>query len=265
MNPKTEDIENSEKGQRRSFTNKFLLQICILTFLALAAMVLVERVALSRLQRYSRVQIDMPLALPWISAADATMYSLAREASAPRAVGLYILSGVLVVFILCPTVFLFGWRKRRLEQPSSIPPEDRPIGTSSLAYVFSGIVTCFIALAVVPLAVVTDVSQKSRCESETARMLRYNVSNEIDFIAANAFQFRLLPKNLGGGEGTYAGYKIPEKLARTDFAEYTATAKPDTLELRAESATCASNVITLILDRHGTTSQWSYQGNWGAG
>ena len=264
MNHKTEPVETPTKDQPHAFTNRFLVQIILLALSALLAMVLVERVGIGA-QRASRfAQTDFPLVLPWISAAMPT-YWLDRSGSLPLAVRLLMLSGILIALILCPTVALFGWRSRRLERAAMGPHAARPPNISSIGYLFCGIVTLFVGIAVVPMAVIQQVRYTSSCENDAARLLRYKVQNDINHVVADAFQYRILPKNAGGGDGSYVGYAIPENLARTDNAEFSATPSSDKVMLAAESAFCATDSITLTLDARGQTGVWRYVGNWGAG
>ncbi len=264
MNLKTELVETPAKDRQKSFTNRFLVQITLLALVSLLAMVLVERVGIGT-QRSSRfVQIDYPLAFPWISATTSTD-RLDRSRSLPLENRLFMLSGVLIALIICPTVALFGWRSHRLERAANALPAERPQNISSIGYLFCGIVTLSIGICVGPMAVVQQVRYTSSCENDAARLLRYNVQHDINVVTADAFQYRILPKTAGGGKGSFLGYSIPEKLARTDNAEIAATVQADSVMLTAESAYCATDIITLSMDKNGQTGSWRYVGNWGVG
>ena len=264
MNHKTEPVETPMKDQERSFTNRFLVQIILLALVALLTMVLAERVGIGA-QRASRSsQADYPLVFPWISATSSTLW-LDQSGSLPLANRLFMLSGILIALIICPTVALFGWRSRRLERAASESRAARPPSISSIVYLFCGIVTVFVGIAVVPMAVIQQVRYTSSCENDAAKLLRNKVQSDINFVIADAFQYHILPRNAGGGGGSYAGYSIPDKLARTDNAEFTAVVKADTVLLAAESALCATDSITFSIDAHGQTGAWRYVGNWGSG
>lgn len=264
MNHKTEPVETPTKDQSHSFTNKFLVQIILLALVALLAMVLVERVGIGA-QRASRfAQVDYPLVFPWIGATSSTFW-LDQSRSLPLANRLFMLSGILIALIICPTVAFFGWRSRRLERAASEPHAARPPNISSIGYLFCGIVMLFVGIAVVPMAVIQQVRYTSSCENNAARLLRYKVQNDINHVVADAFQYRIMPKNAGGGDGSYVGYAIPEKLARTDNAEFSAKPSSDKVMLAAESAFCATDSITLSVDARGQTGIWRYVGNWGSG
>lgn len=264
MNQITEPSKNPGQDRPPEFSPGFLALVCLLTVLVLLLILGVERILAPRMLYYRQLQIDIPLVFPWITASNMSL--MGYDTKALRLLDptrLYLLSGILIAFVICPTVFLFGWRQRRLGSGSS--PHGQSRQTVSLGYAFGLVVTLFVGVAVIPMNIVYELSNKSRCENDAARLLRYAVVNDLHLVTANVYQYRLLPKELGGGNGSYLGYEIPEKLARTDNAEYTATVRADTVQIRAESATCATNTITLEINKHGSTGIWRYEGNWGVG
>lgn len=260
MNLKT-DSEEPGQSKPTSFTNAFLLQISVLTLVALVVMMSVERAGSAL---YRTLLIDNPFLLSWIGAINSISW-LNEPGMLPLSNRILILSSILLSLVVFPTVFLFGWRSRRLDQSHSTVKPARPVGIGSIVYLFSMIATMFIAIIVVPLTVVQQARYVSSCENTKARLHRYVVEHEIDVLTAGAFQYRILPKSAGGGGGSYLGYTIPEKLARTDEADYTTQISADTVSYVAVSAYCATDRIKVKLDPRGQTPVWIRQGNWGAG
>lgn len=266
MNPKTDPVADRQGDQQPSFSNKFIVQIVLLTIIVLAALVLIERVGLGGRSAYrSHLQIDTPLVLPWLSVTELSR-GFDQEPRVPQPVRFYMLAGILLTFVICPTVFMFEWRRRRLQRiAGSAPRHAGSLTWTSLVYGFCGALTLLVGAGVIPYAVLMELGNRSACDNNEARLLRSYVQNEILVVGANAFQYRLLPKTLAGGAGSYIGYGIPEALARTDHAEYSVTVKPDSIEFKAESAFSTTDFITVNLDKHGQMTNWMYQGNWGVG
>ena len=52
--------------------------------------------------------------------------------------------------------------------------------------------------------------------------------NDINNLAANAYQFYIRPTSMAGGGGTYVGYTIPFKMSSNDNATYVASAQSTT-------------------------------------
>jgi|GEM_PF-2256629 hypothetical protein len=261
MNLKTEPEAISGQNEPKSFTNTFLVQISVLALLAVLVMIFAERLGLST---YRRSLTNEPFLLTWIGAINSISW-LDEPGLLPLSNRIIIFSSMLLSFIVFPTVFLFGWRSRRLDRAHGVAAPLRSLGMGSIAYVFSMIATMFMVITIGPVTVFQQARYVSSCENNNARLLRYNVQHEIDVLTASAFQYRILPKAEGGGGGSYLGYGIPDTLARTDVAEYTAQVSADTVSYVAESAFCETDRMTVKLDPNGKTPVWLMQGNWGSG
>ena len=262
---------NDQGGKRTGLVSSTLLiQLCVITLLALLALVALERFVITGARARTEVLIDSPLVYPWVTASNTTLgYALLGIGVSPPSifsVKIYLLAGILLTFVICPTIVLYGWYKRRLARLSGT---SQPIGPlrnlSSLGYSFCSIVVLFVVVTIVPLTILQMVKAKSSCESDEARLLRYQTENELNLVISNIVEYRLLPKELSGGGGSFQGYVVPTRLARTDKAEYSVKVKSDTVLVKAESALCATNTISATVDRHGLAGMMMYEGNWGYG
>lgn len=66
---------------------------------------------------------------------------------------------------------------------------------------------------------------------------RDSLLHDLRHIGSDAVQFRMRPKSMGGGGGSYQGYSIPSKLTVTEHARFQIVGEPTTklLTLRAFS------------------------------
>ena len=270
MFQKTEPADEPVKKSPVFISRGLILQLCIITLLVLAILVGLEWIIIPRILRRADVQLDSPLVYPWITVGSTTLRYALRgfDLPMPSVAGakIYLLAGMLLTFVFCPTIALFGWRTRRLER-QHLGAHYRPALTtlSSIGYGICAVVVSFVVLSIGPLTLVQTATLTSRCESEEARLLRYETLSEMDHVVSDVVQYRFLPKEIGGGSGSYAGYRLPTKLARTEKAEYTVDVKPDTVLVKAESALCATNTIRVTLNSVGRKGFYMYEGNWGYG
>jgi hypothetical protein len=270
VSQKTEPTDIAGGEKQPFISTALLVQLCVIALVALVLMVVLERVVMTGARTRMDLQIDSPLVYPWITVGNATLMAALRgfEGRIPGilSVKIYLLAGMLIVFVVCPTFFLFGWRKRRLARMGgSFAPIRSLQDVSSIGYAFSGVVVFFVVLTIGPLTAIQMTQSASQCESDAARLLRYETTTELNFILDDVLQYRILPKELGGGNGSYLGYVMPEKLARTEKAEYTATVNTDKVIVKAVSANCATNTITTTLDASGLSRPIFFEGNWGYG
>jgi hypothetical protein len=90
---------------------------------------------------------------------------------------------------------------------------------------------------------------------------REEILNDLNHIAAHMYQFRLRPTELGGGGGTYFGYKIPDKLASNEVATFSIIehASPDTMTIEARSVHNLG-VVTAMINATGQLSGHRFTG-----
>jgi hypothetical protein len=91
---------------------------------------------------------------------------------------------------------------------------------------------------------------------------RDTIISGIQHIAANAVQYRFRPVSMGGGGGSYALYRIPEKLASGELAKFEIlkTSSPDTLIILATEVSGIGTVAAGV-DPAGAVSILKLTGN----
>jgi thioredoxin-related protein len=86
------------------------------------------------------------------------------------------------------------------------------------------------------------------------------IINDLNNLAAFSFQYRIRPKEMGGGAGNYLGFKIAEKLKQNENATYEAEViDKDHVRFKATSAKGFGSV-TETIDESGRTGNWTYSG-----
>ena len=86
------------------------------------------------------------------------------------------------------------------------------MGQQQLLLIILGVIIVGIAIAV-------GISMFS---SGTVQANKDAIINDLNNLAANAYQYRIRPTTMGGGGGGYTGYAIPTKLATNENATYAA-------------------------------------------
>jgi hypothetical protein len=86
------------------------------------------------------------------------------------------------------------------------------------------------------------------------------IINDLNNLAAFSFQYRIRPKEMGGGAGSYLGFKIAEKLKKNENAEFEAEViDKDHIRFKATSTKGYGWVMETI-DETGRLGNWSYGG-----
>ena len=125
------------------------------------------------------------------------------------------------------------------------------MGQQQLLLIILGVIIVGIAIAV-------GISMFS---SSSVQANKDAIVNDLNNLAANAYQFKIRPTTMGGGQGSYATYKIPTKLASNDngtFAESNPGASSVTLT--GTSASYTGSTVAAVCDSNGRLGSFTYTG-----
>ncbi|HVN47552.1 MAG TPA: hypothetical protein VMU30_01900 [Bacteroidota bacterium] len=122
------------------------------------------------------------------------------------------------------------------------------MGQQQLLLIILGVIIVGIAIAV-GLSMFSAQSVQSNKDA---------IINDLNNLAANAYQYRIRPTSMGGGGGTYTGYSVPLKMASNANATYTATASAGTVTFVGTSGQYTAGTVTASLNSNGDLTGWSY-------
>lgn len=121
-----------------------------------------------------------------------------------------------------------------------------------------------IGIGSVVLAVLAFVFIVLSQTGEVPASTRDTMINDLNNIAAHAYQYKIRPASMGGGGKSYKGYVIPAKIARLDYAEYSAfVLHSDAIVFQGRSTENRENVLSVVLDADGRlmSSSWRFFGD----
>jgi hypothetical protein len=90
------------------------------------------------------------------------------------------------------------------------------------------------------------------------------IINDLDNLAADAYQYKVRPTSRDGGDGTYLGYQMPKHL-RLDslegFSYRIISVYADSILLEGRCQNNQSGTIRVKMDERGTLTNWQYFGD----
>ena len=127
------------------------------------------------------------------------------------------------------------------------------MGQQQLLLIILGVIIVGIAIAV-GLGLFSSQSIQSNKDA---------IINDLNNIAAQAYQYRERPVSMTGGAGSYLGYFIPTKMASNENAVYTCVATADQVTFTAVSSSNTVNTVIAKIDKNGNFVQtsWQYTGD----
>ena len=130
------------------------------------------------------------------------------------------------------------------------------MGQQQLLLIILGVIIVGIAIAV-------GISMFS---SGSVQANRDGIVNDLNNLAANAYQFKIRPTTMGGGGGAYntggpgnSGYAIPTKLATNENGSYSCTKTASAVTFTGTSAAGYGTVVA-VCDSSGALGSFTYSG-----
>ena len=126
------------------------------------------------------------------------------------------------------------------------------MGQQQLLLIILGVIIVGIAIAV-------GISMFS---SSSIQSNKDAIINDMNNLAANAYQFRIRPTTMGGGGGSYtggSGFAIPLKLQSNDNGTYIRTNAAQAVTLVGTSSQ-GYGAVTAVCDSTGRLGNFTYTG-----
>ncbi len=128
------------------------------------------------------------------------------------------------------------------------------MGQQQLLLIILGVIIVGIAIAV----------GLSLFSAQSVQSNRDAIINDLNNLAAQAYQYRIRPTSMGGGQGDYASFTIPTKMKTNENGTYNITTAGSTtagIVITATSAQNASNTIQVTITTDGKLATWVYAGD----
>jgi hypothetical protein len=125
------------------------------------------------------------------------------------------------------------------------------MGQQQLLLIILGVIIVGIAIAV----------GLSLFSAQSVQSNRDAIINDLNNLAAQAYQFRIRPVSMGGGQGDYTTFVIPSKMKTNENGTYSAAPTTNTIVFTATSAQNASNTVKVTINSDGKLGTWVYAGD----
>jgi hypothetical protein len=168
------------------------------------------------------------------------------------------LVGLLIVSVICPTIFLLRWRRKRLASPTS--RESAPWRITRVLYGVCSALVLYMTAVILPIVLYGAVSDNRLHEAQAVQLSRDAIINEMCSIAVDLSQYYALPREYDGGNHSYDGYKLAGGASKTAEASYNVTPNAKEVVIRAESVRYTSSWVKAKVDSTGELRSWSYGG-----
>ncbi|MGB2869118.1 MAG: hypothetical protein WBD36_11750 [Bacteroidota bacterium] len=251
---------NQKTERPREFSQDFITFLTALTVATLVFLFFSEKYLYSG--SVKNVRLTM---FPWVMAAGQTIAAGLSDfaGEAPETISsvyrLSVLGSLLIGLVLGPTLFFFAWRERKTEESSG--EAFRVLRASTIMFILGGIIVLSVVMPSLPASIIQRVVSNDLHRAQAIQATKDCMMNDLNTVTFGAVQYHHLPKALGGGEGSYAGFVLPLDVKKTTNASYelVSTAK-DEAQFKATSLEYPSASIAIRVDAAGEIRHWEFTG-----
>jgi hypothetical protein len=184
------------------------------------------------------------------------------RASEPGRGGLILTFGILSLTLLGPILGIPAWimGHRDLKKINA-----GIIAISQKGLTKGGMICGIVGTFFSPFIIIIGIAIAVGLSLFTANSIQANkdaMINDLNNIAANAYQYKIRPESMGGGGNSFSGFRIPSKMVSNDNAKYYAQVISSTnIKLAAVSSQNADSKIYVSLSEDGNLYDWTFKGD----
>jgi hypothetical protein len=254
MSEKT-NIPESPSQSIPEFSPSFVKWLIILTVGTLLLIVFQNPRPVQGEFLFQHEQDSKYLLNPWNVAAGYTIASGIQEFSSGDgfievSVGTKIrtLSGIIIGFVIAPTLFLVGWKRFYEVHSSGNEPWKVLFKPFGILTIIGGVLTVWLALSSFPVAYLQHSVFQSMTQSQAKYTSQDEIMADVAEVSRQGQLYYILPKELGGGGGSYEGFTLPDTLTFPHGIIRISSASKDSLCIEGISNSVPGAVVHSILD-----------------
>ncbi len=119
------------------------------------------------------------------------------------------------------------------------------------------ILMVILGVIIVGIAIAVGIAQFGSSSISSAKD---GLINDLNNLSINAFQYKSLPRSMGGGSGSYVGYNIPSKLQSNEDGTFSVSTTTATRVTFVATSGLGYGTITVICDSLGQLGTFTYSG-----
>ena len=236
-------MDQTTEKRQSEFSPLFLRWLVTLTIMTLI---------LAFLLNFSRITETKVTLLPWMTAGGLViqqglaMFSGGAPAVLSMTEKIGTLLGLLAAFVIGPTMLFFSWRRLVTEPGKSV------LRPANIAFLLGGSITSFYIFTALTVSIIHPQVASSMRSAQALGENRDKAIQGLTHVSFEAYQYRILPKRMGGGDGSYVGYQVSDNLRKNSDAEFLPSEQTDsTITLSGASLLYKGGVVRGVFGPDG--------------
>ncbi|MGD0037975.1 MAG: hypothetical protein ABSC53_11875 [Bacteroidota bacterium] len=172
------------------------------------------------------------------------------------------ITALVILYIVGPVLWLYSWRVLKLKKAAGTPITSIARGWS-LLFIIGGAITFRTVFFELISTTSNRIVSAHLYKAQDVQRTKDRLINDLYQVSFEAYDYRILPKSLSGGNGSYEGFFLSPQQAKNDNGEILIVeARPQMITFLAVSSKNIVNTIMVSVDSIGRTSPWTYSGDY---
>lgn len=171
------------------------------------------------------------------------------------------ITALVLLYIIGPVLWLYSWRILKQKKEAGTTIKNIARGWS-LLFIIGGALTFRTVFLELTLTVGNRIVSASMDNAQDVQRTKDRLIGDLNQVAFDANEYRILPKSLGGGSGSYEGFCVSPQHAKNDNGEISIIeARPQMITFLGVSSKNTINTVLVSVDSIGQTCQWTFFGD----
>ena len=172
------------------------------------------------------------------------------------------ITALVLLYIIGPVLWLYSWRALKLKKAAGTPITYIARGWS-LLFIIGGAITFRTAFFELISTTSNRLVSTYLYNAQDVQRNKDRLIYDLNRVSFDAYDYRILPKSLSGGSGSYEGFCLSPQQAKNDNGEISIIeVHPQMITLLAVSSKNTVNTIMVSVDSIGRTFRWTYSGDY---
>ena len=173
-----------------------------------------------------------------------------------------LITALVLLYIIGPVLWLYSWRVLKLKKAAGTPIMSIARGWS-LLFIIGGALTCRTVFFEIISTIGNQVVSARLHNAQNVQSSKDCLINNLYQVSFEANDYRILPKSLSGGSGSYEGFCISPQQVKNDNGEFSIIrVRPQMITFLAVSSKNTANTIMVSVDSIGQTCHWAFSGDY---
>ncbi|MCX6122019.1 MAG: hypothetical protein NTX44_10445 [Ignavibacteriales bacterium] len=173
-----------------------------------------------------------------------------------------IIIALVLLYLIGPVLWLYSWRVLKQKEVAGTTIT-KIFHVWSLLFILGGALTFRTVIGDLILTTSNRIISAYLYKAQDVQRTKDQLISNLIQVAFEASEYRILPKSMNGGSGSYEGFCLSPQRTKNDLGEFTIiNVRPPMITFLAVSSKNNVNTVMVTVDSIGQMCHWTFSGDY---